>query len=379
MASARPFTALADKQLPALPLPESPPTSTAATALNSSPDQPQFGDGNDGFADGADALDGPHHELVKVFLSNISTKVSEAKLASVLEPLHAAKIELVRDVDPAYATLYFEDEFDATEAYRKLHGLLLSGLTMRASVPQNVLQNAKNASRVPQIAPGVASKIIDPDSNIYVKNLDAGVDEKVLYYLFTAFGEIVSVRIVRDASGAHRGYGFVCYSNPASAKQAVAAMNHRKVGPRKISCALSNRKEEERPRPPEPENWRREQTLGPWSFISSGVAQAVRMKEPKDDPFTSETPIRTSKGEKTGNPGVIGQGYARAAGTEPAKPKLGESRGPAIQAVPATGASTYQRGAAAPPLVREALLKVVANMEALKREQGRSVLGPKNA
>jgi len=79
--------------------------------------------------------------------------------------------------------------------------------------------------------------------NLYVKNLDDGVDEEVLKEAFAEFGTITSVKIMTDEKGHTRGFGFVCFSKPEEANKAANEMNGRMVANKPIYVALAQRKE----------------------------------------------------------------------------------------------------------------------------------------
>ena len=58
-----------------------------------------------------------------------------------------------------------------------------------------------------------------------MKNLVDDVDDEKLRSQFNAFGTITSARVMKDAHGRSRGFGFVCYSNPDEANNAIKEMN----------------------------------------------------------------------------------------------------------------------------------------------------------
>jgi hypothetical protein len=62
-------------------------------------------------------------------------------------------------------------------------------------------------------------------ANIFVKNLVDDIDDEKLKSQFTAFGDITSARVMKDTHGRSRGFGFVCYSNPDEANNAIKVMN----------------------------------------------------------------------------------------------------------------------------------------------------------
>ncbi|KAI9471546.1 Protein phosphatase PP2A regulatory subunit B [Coemansia sp. RSA 989] len=58
-------------------------------------------------------------------------------------------------------------------------------------------------------------------TNVYVKNLDAEVDEDMLKELFGKFGEITSLHIKRNEDGSSRGFGFINFEDHDAACKAV--------------------------------------------------------------------------------------------------------------------------------------------------------------
>ncbi|XP_016058730.1 PREDICTED: polyadenylate-binding protein 4-like [Miniopterus natalensis] len=65
--------------------------------------------------------------------------------------------------------------------------------------------------------------------NVFIKNLDRAIDNKTLYEHFSAFGKILSSKVMCDDQGS-RGYGFVHFQSQAAADRAIAEMNGRLLG-----------------------------------------------------------------------------------------------------------------------------------------------------
>jgi RNA recognition motif-containing protein len=62
--------------------------------------------------------------------------------------------------------------------------------------------------------------------NIYVGNLSRQAGETELSALFSEFGEVKSIKIIKDnVSGESRGFAFVTMSNDAEAQQAIKALD----------------------------------------------------------------------------------------------------------------------------------------------------------
>ncbi|XP_057561891.1 polyadenylate-binding protein 4-like [Hippopotamus amphibius kiboko] len=60
--------------------------------------------------------------------------------------------------------------------------------------------------------------------NVFIKNLDKSIDNKTLYEHFSAFGKILSSKVMSDDHGS-RGYAFVHFQNQVAADRAIEEMN----------------------------------------------------------------------------------------------------------------------------------------------------------
>lgn len=71
--------------------------------------------------------------------------------------------------------------------------------------------------------------------NIYVGNLAKSVTETELEALFTEFGAVKSVKVIRDLfSGESKGFGFVEMPGLTEAKKAIDDLNGRDVSGRNV-------------------------------------------------------------------------------------------------------------------------------------------------
>jgi transformer-2 protein len=85
-----------------------------------------------------------------------------------------------------------------------------------------------------------------PDANqgntIYVSSIQHTLDESGLKTAFTAFGEIVSAKIVTDpVTRESRGFGFVTFQDSEMAKSAVEGMNGKPIDGREVKVEFSRR------------------------------------------------------------------------------------------------------------------------------------------
>eukprot|EP00349_Pseudokeronopsis_sp_Brazil_P003199 CAMPEP_0202959954 /NCGR_PEP_ID=MMETSP1396-20130829/4147_1 /ASSEMBLY_ACC=CAM_ASM_000872 /TAXON_ID= /ORGANISM="Pseudokeronopsis sp., Strain Brazil" /LENGTH=167 /DNA_ID=CAMNT_0049678871 /DNA_START=36 /DNA_END=539 /DNA_ORIENTATION=+ len=70
----------------------------------------------------------------------------------------------------------------------------------------------------------------NPDSSIFISNINSSIIEADLIQTFKPFGPILSCMVVinRDTHQS-KGIGFVDFANPENAKEAIAAMNNQRI------------------------------------------------------------------------------------------------------------------------------------------------------
>lgn len=79
---------------------------------------------------------------------------------------------------------------------------------------------------------------------IFIGNLPWKATEETLKELFAAFGEVVSVRIVRDPyTDRSRGFGFVEMKNPAEADKAIEELNDKPFLERNLRVSAAQERE----------------------------------------------------------------------------------------------------------------------------------------
>lgn len=79
--------------------------------------------------------------------------------------------------------------------------------------------------------------------NLYVKNLEDGIDDEKLRAEFAPYGTITSCKVMRDDKVNSKGFGFVCYSTPEEATRSVTEMNGRILGNKPLYVALAQRRD----------------------------------------------------------------------------------------------------------------------------------------
>lgn len=88
--------------------------------------------------------------------------------------------------------------------------------------------------------------------NIYVGQLPYSVTEDELRNMFTEFGEVASINLIKDRfSGQSKGFGFIDMPSNSEADKAIKALNKSSLNGReiKVNQAEQRKKKDTRRRP----------------------------------------------------------------------------------------------------------------------------------
>lgn len=94
-----------------------------------------------------------------------------------------------------YAFVEFASEEDADYAMKIMNMVRLYGKALKIN----------KASR--------DRKDMDVGANVFVGNLDPDVDDQLLYNTFSAFGQVLSAKVMLDQDGNSKGFGFVNFAD----------------------------------------------------------------------------------------------------------------------------------------------------------------------
>ncbi|KAJ1993694.1 Protein phosphatase PP2A regulatory subunit B [Coemansia spiralis] len=81
-------------------------------------------------------------------------------------------------------------------------------------------------------------------TNVYVKNLEADVDDEALRELFSKYGEITSAVVQRDEDGTSRGFGFVNFAGHEDAVKAVEEVHDTEFHGQRLFVSRAQKKNE---------------------------------------------------------------------------------------------------------------------------------------
>merc|ERR1719317_956787 len=190
---------------------------------------------------GEDLGDEKLKEVVSKFGKITSYKVVKEKdLAQ-----HAEGAEIMADEsakNKGFGFVSFEDSESAEKAVEELNGVEMFGKTLYVGRAQ------KKAERQQELKKKFEQLKLErlnryQGVNLYVKNLDDTIDDERLLQEFTPYGTITSAKVMNE-EGRSKGFGFVCFSAPEEATQAVTEMNGRIIVSKPLYVALAQRKED---------------------------------------------------------------------------------------------------------------------------------------
>lgn len=81
-------------------------------------------------------------------------------------------------------------------------------------------------------------------ANVFIKNLDASIDNKALHDTFAVFGAVLSCKVAIDNNGQTKGYGFVQFENEDAAQNAIKRLNGMLLNDKQVYVGLFVRRQE---------------------------------------------------------------------------------------------------------------------------------------
>uniref|UniRef100_A0A3B4CV01 PABP n=1 Tax=Pygocentrus nattereri TaxID=42514 RepID=A0A3B4CV01_PYGNA len=164
---------------------------------------------------------GPAYPLASLYVGDLHPDVTEAMLYQKFSPAGPImSIRVCRDIitrrSLGYAYINFQQPADAECALDTMNYEVIKGRPIRIMWSQRDPCLRKS---------GVG--------NVFIKNMDESIDNKALYDTFSAFGNILSCKVVCDEHGS-KGYGFVHFETQEAANRAIETMNGMLLNDRKV-------------------------------------------------------------------------------------------------------------------------------------------------
>uniref|UniRef100_A0A3Q0SKM2 Polyadenylate-binding protein n=1 Tax=Amphilophus citrinellus TaxID=61819 RepID=A0A3Q0SKM2_AMPCI len=185
-------------------------------------------------------------EFTNVYIKNFGDDMDDEKLRELFSKYgNAMSIRVMTDESGksrGFGFVSFERHEDAQKAVDEMNGKELNGKLIYVGRAQKKVERQTELKRkFEQMKQDRMTRY--QGVNLYVKNLDDGIDDERLRKEFSPFGTITSAKVMMEG-GRSKGFGFVCFSSPEEATKAVTEMNGRIVATKPLYVALAQRKEE---------------------------------------------------------------------------------------------------------------------------------------
>uniref|UniRef100_A0A8D3DAW1 Polyadenylate-binding protein n=1 Tax=Scophthalmus maximus TaxID=52904 RepID=A0A8D3DAW1_SCOMX len=185
-------------------------------------------------------------EFTNVYIKNFGDDMDDEKLREVFSQYgNSMSIRVMTDdtgKSRGFGFVSFERHEDAQKAVDEMNGKEFNGKLIYVGRAQKKIERQTELKRkFEQMKQDRMTRY--QGVNLYVKNLDDGIDDERLRKEFAPFGTITSAKVMMEG-GRSKGFGFVCFSSPEEATKAVTEMNGRIVATKPLYVALAQRKEE---------------------------------------------------------------------------------------------------------------------------------------
>ncbi|XP_023230317.1 polyadenylate-binding protein 4-like [Centruroides sculpturatus] len=187
------------------------------------------------------------HRFTNVYIKNFGDELDDNKLREMFEkygPTISAKVMVDKSgKSKGFGFVNFQDSENAKKAVEELNNKEFGGRQLYVGRAQKKAERQTELKRkFEQLKWERMSRY--HGVNLYIKNLEDPIDEKRLRKEFSSFGNITSAKIMTDAHGNSRGFGFVCFSSHEEASKAINEMNGKIVISKPLYVALAQRKKE---------------------------------------------------------------------------------------------------------------------------------------
>ncbi|XP_040210726.1 polyadenylate-binding protein 1 isoform X2 [Rana temporaria] len=185
-------------------------------------------------------------EFTNVYIKNFGEDMDDERLKDMFGKYGPAlSVKVMTDdsgKSKGFGFVSFERHEDAQKAVDDMNGKDMNGKNIYVGRAQKKVERQTELKRkFEQMKQDRITRY--QGVNLYVKNLDDGIDDERLRKEFSPFGTITSAKVMMEG-GRSKGFGFVCFSSPEEATKAVTEMNGRIVATKPLYVALAQRKEE---------------------------------------------------------------------------------------------------------------------------------------
>lgn len=171
-----------------------------------------------------------------IFIKNLDPSIDNKALHDTFTAfgnILSCKVAMDGNDSKGYGFVHYETQEAAEQAIKHVNGMLLND--RKVYVGFHVPKRERLANLSEQ-----KSKF----TNVFIKNLDEGVDEEELRGLFEPYGTITSLIVQKDSEGKSKGFGFVNYESHEAAAKAVDELHDKEINGKKMFVSRAQKKAE---------------------------------------------------------------------------------------------------------------------------------------
>ncbi|KAK6914802.1 RNA recognition motif domain [Dillenia turbinata] len=167
-------------------------------------------------------------KFTNVYVKNLDEDLTEDLLRETFSKFgKTCSVVIMKNSDGksrGFGFVNFESSEDAQKSVQAMNGSLLGskhlyvGRAQKKAEREELLKNEFGKMHNYQ-----SDKLMA--SNLYVRHLNSDIDDKTLQELFSPYGQVTSAKVMQNAYGASKGFGFVCFSSAEEAKKALEALH----------------------------------------------------------------------------------------------------------------------------------------------------------
>ncbi|XP_005993954.1 polyadenylate-binding protein 4 isoform X1 [Latimeria chalumnae] len=171
-----------------------------------------------------------------VFIKNLDKSIDNKALYdtfSAFGNILSCKVVCDENGSKGYAFVHFETQDAADRAIEKMNGMLLND--------RKVFVGRFKSRKEREAELGAKAKEF---TNVYIKNFGEDMDDERLKELFDKHGKTLSIKVMTDASGRSKGFGFVSFEKHEDANKAVEEMNGKDINGKLVFVGRAQKKVE---------------------------------------------------------------------------------------------------------------------------------------
>eukprot|EP01084_Bolivina_argentea_P076262 138189_1 len=193
-------------------------------------------------------------EFTNVYVKFIPTTFDESQLKILFETETKGiitKMQFWKRDFGVSACLNFATHSQAILAIKKLNGKTMIDSSKNKTLELYVARAEKRKIRKQEFEKQKRENKINKrigkitqDANLYIQNLSKEINNKKLQKLFSKFGNIQSVKVIRNYNGESLGFGFVAYYTKESAMKAMRNMSNIFIDGKQLFISIAQKSED---------------------------------------------------------------------------------------------------------------------------------------